>query len=310
MFYKRISKGDMKIMNIEHYRNFIKIVESGTISAAAKKLMIAQPALSNQLKAMEEALGTELLIRGARNVRLTDAGKIFFERIHNIIILQDKIEKEIKECSLGNSGTLWLGMSAAMPDHRITKLLLNFNKLFPNVTYEIFETNADQLIELLKDNIIEVAILRKQAYDYPFTKSVVTIDEKLMAVYARNNPWLEKDMSIIPISKLKNVPISVTKGIKKSVTNACLGAGFEPKYINVSTSRVSSIIWAKDGRAVAISAGHLDYQSKDLCCRPIDSDAMSITRSIIYLEGRGLSLIAKAFLDFSKEVFVEDINIY
>ena len=63
-------------MNIQYYYNFVTIVESGSLTAAAEKLHIAQPALSNQIKALEQKYGTRLFYRGARKLELTDAGAI------------------------------------------------------------------------------------------------------------------------------------------------------------------------------------------------------------------------------------------
>lgn len=67
-------------MDIEYYRNFIAIVEAGSISAAAKQIAIAQPALSNQLKVLQKRFGTQLLHvrRGGHSIELTDAGCIFY----------------------------------------------------------------------------------------------------------------------------------------------------------------------------------------------------------------------------------------
>ena len=64
-------------MDLQCYRNFIAIVEEGSLTAASQRLHIAQPALSNQLKAMEREYGASLLIRGARRVSLTDGGRIW-----------------------------------------------------------------------------------------------------------------------------------------------------------------------------------------------------------------------------------------
>ena len=63
-------------MNMEFYRNFIEVVEAGTISAASRKLLIAQPALSNQIKALERQYNAKLFIRDSRRIVLTDAGEI------------------------------------------------------------------------------------------------------------------------------------------------------------------------------------------------------------------------------------------
>lgn len=70
-------------MDIEYYRNFIAIVEAGSISAAAKQIAIAQPALSNQLKVLQKRFGTQLLHvrRGGHSIELTDAGLFYITRL-------------------------------------------------------------------------------------------------------------------------------------------------------------------------------------------------------------------------------------
>ena len=67
-------------MNIHYYKNFIKIAELGNISTASKTLLIAQPSLSKQIKTLETEFGTPLLKRNARNVELTTAGEIFYQK--------------------------------------------------------------------------------------------------------------------------------------------------------------------------------------------------------------------------------------
>ena len=90
-------------MNIEYYRNFIAIVETGSISAAAKRVAVAQPALSNQLKALQKKFGTPLLNlkRGGHTVELTEAGCILYNKAKYICSIEDNIIKEITDCAGG-----------------------------------------------------------------------------------------------------------------------------------------------------------------------------------------------------------------
>ena len=80
-------------MNLDNYRNFRVIVEMGSLAAAAKKLHLAQSALSSQLKAFEEKFGAELIIkkRGVRRVLLTEAGKALYEKSGYICKLDETV---------------------------------------------------------------------------------------------------------------------------------------------------------------------------------------------------------------------------
>ncbi len=96
-------------MDIKQLTYFIAIVEEGTITHAANRLHMAQPPLSTQLKLLEDELGTKLLERGARKIKLTDAGKILYQRAKHIIEITNSTTKEIEEFRKGIQGTLRLG---------------------------------------------------------------------------------------------------------------------------------------------------------------------------------------------------------
>lgn len=297
-------------MNIEYYRNFVEIVESGNFSAASRKLMIAQPALSNQVKTLESIYGAPLLIRNARSVDLTDAGQILYSRSKSILKLLDAAEKEITSCIQGLRGTLWLGMSPALPDTHMTNLLFAFHKQYPEINFELFETNADQLVELLQDGIIEIGILRSSQGTYPTLSSALTLSEQMVVVYPRDNPWLEPDLEKVPIPMLKDVPLSISKGFRKILTDAFDKEGLTPNFFCVSTTRVATLMWLQNCSAVSIVPSSLlyDYREQGYCCCPLGETPISINRSFTYLKGRKLSSIAELFLDFSK-ITLENLDI-
>lgn len=290
-------------MTIDHYRNFITIAEAGTISAASRILRIAQPALSTQLKAFEKEYGAQLMIRHPRHLDLTSAGKILYEKAKNICALEDIAKNEINDCISGDRGTLWLGMTMAYPDPYITELLLDFNEKYPNVRYEIFENSSDEILNLLKDHMIEIGIVRTPLDISPLFHSHFNIEEQLMAVYHKKNPWLSPDWASIPISLLRNVPLSVSKGFRKKITNICMKAGFQPDFFSVCSSRVIALMWASRGVSVSIvtAASAKEYESGDFCCRPIIGNDTSTHRSFTVLKDRPLSSITKNFLQFIQE---------
>ncbi len=82
-------------MTLESYRNFVTIVECGSILAAANQLLIAQPSLSNQLKNIEAYYGAKLLIRNRHKLELTDAGRVFYLHAREICQAEEKLHNEI-----------------------------------------------------------------------------------------------------------------------------------------------------------------------------------------------------------------------
>lgn len=90
-------------MDMEYYRNFIAIVEAGSLSAASKRVHVAQPALSNQLKLLQKKFGTQLvnIRRGVHNIELTNAGCILYNKAKYLCSLEDDTQREISDCVNG-----------------------------------------------------------------------------------------------------------------------------------------------------------------------------------------------------------------
>ena len=77
-------------MDLKQLKYFVTVAEEGTISAAAKKLFMSQPPLSTQMKLLEQELGCPLFERGQKHIRLTDTGKLLYDRAQNILKMEAK----------------------------------------------------------------------------------------------------------------------------------------------------------------------------------------------------------------------------
>jgi len=317
-------------MNFEHYKNFVAIIDAGTISAASKELMIAQPALSNQIKSLEDTYGAPLVIRKPRHIELTDAGKILYEKIKSICYLEDSAKKEISACVAGNRGTLWLrtpppppepppacsslpskalctrcsvgrGPPPANPDPLLYQILLDYHEAYPEVSFEIFERNSGIIIESLQAGMLEVGVIRAQPHILPpDIRPVLTIQEKMMAYFHQNHALLSPSMEQIPMRYLKELPISISQGLRRGFTAACEQEGFKPYYMNISASRSTSRLWAADQRTVSIMAASAPFNDGDFCLREIAADGLITQRMFAVARNRRLSAVSETFLQFCR----------
>ncbi len=289
-------------MNFEHYKNFVAIIDAGTISAASKELLIAQPALSNQIKSLEDAYGAQLVVRQPRHIELTDAGKILYDKIKSICYLEDSARKEIEACVSGNRGTLRFGCSPSYPDPLLQQILFDYHNAYPEVCFEMFEHNSNNIIEMLQSGIIEVALIRFQAHLLPpEIRPVLSFQERIMANFHRDHEILSPAMEQVPLHYLKDLPISISHGLTKTFTSACEHAGFEPNYMNVSTSRFTSSLWVADKRTVAIVVGSSAYDLGDSCMREIAAEGLLSQRMFAIDKNRKLSSVAESFLQFIRQ---------
>jgi LysR family transcriptional regulator, salicylic acid-responsive activator of bsdBCD len=146
-------------MDIRQLRYFIAIVEEKSISAAAKRLHLSQPPLSQQLKAMEEELGSILIARSKKHLEVTEAGKALYKYALQMIQLMDEAKMEVKEVGSGVKGRLTIGINT-FSDVSLPEILHQFRNQYPKVTFKIQQNESAVLCQLVRDRVIELAIIR------------------------------------------------------------------------------------------------------------------------------------------------------
>jgi LysR family transcriptional regulator, salicylic acid-responsive activator of bsdBCD len=147
-------------MDIRQLKYFMAIVEEGQISRAAKRLHIAQPPLSLQLKALEQDLGVQLIERNTKSLRLTKAGHALYQRAEQIMGLVDTTVKEIRDFDEGLRGTLAIGSPPGIGHLYMPPRIADFHAKYPEVNFQWREGNTYRVLELLNLHVIEVGIVR------------------------------------------------------------------------------------------------------------------------------------------------------
>lgn len=146
-------------MDIRQLKYFIAIAEERQITAAARRLHMAQPPLSQQLKSLEHELGVELVERHGKSLELTEAGVMLYQHALTIVGMLEQSQMEVKEVGQGISGKLTIGINT-LSDPDLPKLLLTFRQRYPKITYKIQQNDSAQLCKLVRERELELAIVR------------------------------------------------------------------------------------------------------------------------------------------------------
>ena len=126
------------MISTRQLRYFVAIVESGSFSAAAERLFVAQSALSRQIKELETQMGTALFVRTARQPLLSDAGAAFYPRARGLLLELERASQESREIGLGQRGTLRLNHSSTVPlSGALMEALAGYLAEHPGVRMEI-----------------------------------------------------------------------------------------------------------------------------------------------------------------------------
>ncbi|MEV5572568.1 LysR family transcriptional regulator [Spirillospora sp. NPDC052269] len=146
-------------LNLYRLWIFMTVVEEGGFSAAAAKLYLSQPSVSNQVRQLEQSLRTTLIDRSGARIRLTPEGEVLLEYARRVFLLADEAVTAIRQVSGLQSGTLVAGGSTTVGTYLLPPLLAAFRERHPGIEVGIFTGNAEQVEKRLLDGEIGVAVL-------------------------------------------------------------------------------------------------------------------------------------------------------
>lgn len=290
-------------MDIRDMKNFYTIAEEGNISHAAKRLNIAQPPLSKQMKQLEDELGVQLFERGSRRIRLTEAGQLLRERAEQILGLVDGTVKELTELNSGLTGTLRIGTVTTSGATLLPNWINKFHIMYPNVTFQLWEGDGNRILELLDNRVIEIGIIRSP-FDSDIYESIILPDEPLVIAMKREGCYCGEDPGEVRLIDLANQPLIIPLRWRAMFIEWCERAGFRPKIVCVSDGIIHNIRWAKLGIGMAL----VPQSSQDLISDPeliyktIIEPTVTTHTVIAWVRNRSLSASSKHFLDLFKEI--------
>ena len=174
-------------MNLRHLQFFVVLAEELNFSRAAERLHVAQPALSQQIRLLEDRLGTQLIDRGSRPLRLTEAGTYLATEARHILETFEHAALGTREIGLGKRGWLGIGFTRSAVYSVLPPALKAFHRAYPDVELKLFEMLTEEQADALRDLSIHVGIGR-QVQDVPGFATQSLLGEPLVAVLAADHP--------------------------------------------------------------------------------------------------------------------------
>lgn len=289
-------------MDINTYKNFVEIVESGSITAAALKIRMGQSSLSSQMKTLQDELGVKLLVaqRGIRKIELTEAGLIFYNKVKYLCQLDSKIKEEMKDMAAG-FGTLNICLSPSESISFINEFLSEFSKQNPKIHFNLYEIDAVEQTRQLLGGVAEIGVIGTPLLQPEIFDVLYTVREKMGIVFPKKNPWF-KENEEIDIAKLKDVPLSLSRVCANILINTCKKDAININVLSINTTKTSAVTWARRGNGAAIIPMSFSTTfDDDLCCKPIKDDRLFVDKSLVIVKGRELSPVVHKFLSYCKQ---------
>lgn len=146
-------------MDLYQLRGFCEIAREGSFTRAAEKLFLTQPAISLQLKALEEELGEELLERGRKQIRMTTAGEILLRHAEGVFAQIESARDEIADLQNVLRGRLKVGTSDTNCTYILPELLREFRELYPEVELDIRNRMSPEVVHLVLENEVDFGLV-------------------------------------------------------------------------------------------------------------------------------------------------------
>jgi len=243
-------------MELRHLRYFQAVAEELSFSKAARRLRIAQPALSRAVQEMEREIGTQLIERERKSPRLTPAGAVLLHETGLILERLEESMRRVRRTAKGEEGELRLGYIGPPTRMFLARLLKEYQRRFPRVTVILEERTPERVWEMVSKGRLSVGLTRPVlAHEALGLQTLLLREEKFCAAVPKEHAWAS--MKSLPWKKLAGEALIILArregaGSHDGIRAACDAAGFEPR-IRHTPSLIGTILqYVESGAGVGV----------------------------------------------------------
>lgn len=274
-------------MELRHLRYFCAVAEDMHVTRAAERLRVAQPALTQQVKALEAELGVKLLRRVGRGVELTEAGRAFWREAQAILEQVAAAASIAQQTARGLAGRLTVGLtetaSFAAP---VTAVLKEARERWPQVELSLVQERSNDLVPALVARRIDVAFMRSPAPQVEALQWRPFLTEGLVAVIPDTHPLAAARS--IGIAALRSEAIILPRGrrgdaaLRTQLDAAFARAGHEARVVQETPQYIMAINLAAAGIGLALVPAVLTGLRRDgVVYRPLHCQPPLVTEIIV-----------------------------
>lgn len=220
-------------MELRHLKSFVMVADERNIGRAALRLRISQPPLTRQIQQLEEDVGAQLLIRTARGVELTEAGKLLHEEARNILALARLAAERCHTASLGKLGRIDVGIFGSAIYGTIPTILLAYRSAYPEVNVVLHSMNKAEQVEALRQRRINVGFNRLLGLEPDIASEVIMMEGLYLAInqghpHAREGDIHWRELRGQPMVMF---PSGMRPGFIDRTIDICKAEGFTPQIV-------------------------------------------------------------------------------
>jgi DNA-binding transcriptional LysR family regulator len=291
-------------MELRHLRYFLAVAEELNFTRAAKRLNIAQPPLTQQIKALEAEMGVTLFDRTGYRVELTDAGRSFVPQVARILADVRNAVLIAKRAAAGEVGHVRIGFTeSASFNPLVTAAFRNFRSACPEVEVSLEESQTTVLAAALREGRIDAAFVRPPLRTAEGLVLHMIDEEEMVVALSSTHPLAKrKDLEITDLADETFVlyPRTERPGLADTVIAACEKAGFVPKVKQYTPQLSSTINLVAASLGISIVPGSMkDLQPQAVTYKRLRGQRLTALLGIAHRAGESSAPILR-FIEIAR----------
>lgn len=289
-------------LTLHQLRLFAAVAQEGSISRAAERLCLTQPTLSAQLRQLTDQVGLPLYEVIGRRLHLTEAGEVLLASADEVAGTLERLEEEIAARRGLTQGRLKLAV-VSTAEYFMPRLLGEFRQRHPRVEVALAVQNRAAVIERLKDNADDLYVMSSPPEQPPVRRQPF-LANPLVALAPRAHPWVGRRLTLADLAEEEFIQREAGSGTRLAVDSflAERGVRLDARLELGSNEAIKQAVAGRLGLAI-LSRHALGPRPDESGVAVLDVAELPIPSRwhVVYPEGKQLSPLARAFLDFLNE---------
>jgi len=288
-------------MELRYLRYFVAVAQELNFTAAAHRLRLSQPSLSQQIRDLEQELKTPLFLRSSRQVELTAAGRAFLEHAHIILSQTERAAEQARAIGEGQIGTLDIGTTGSVLLGKLSSMVVMFSMEYPDITLRIHEMAPQDQEEALRERRVDVCFLRRPTDD-PNVINELAWPARVGVVLPEGHLLAARDEVALPDLRDERHAFLRLKDSRfaRYLRDSCVDAGFVPSISQQVVEAYSLTSLVAAGLGVALVPECIsNIPRPGVVYRPLAEPAPIADVRMIYR--RDHSAVAERFVRMARE---------
>jgi DNA-binding transcriptional LysR family regulator len=289
-------------MELRQLRYLVALADERHFTRAAARLHIAQPALSQQVRRLEDEVGVALVDRTTRHVALTPAGELLVARARRALAEVDAASAELSDLAGVRTGRVVIGAMRSTGRFDLSALFAAYYARHPGIELVVREEPSEVMLQRLHADALDVAFLSVNRLDAgPDIQLHPLIDEPLVALLAPDHALAgRRRIDMAELRDERFVVFGEGGSLRRIVVQGAREAGFEPALAFESTESARIRAMASRGLGVALlPASEADHEGPPVAVVPVRNPALTRDVTLAWRANRRHSPAARAFLQLA-----------